>query len=409
VAFIKKFLQKFYEGKSLYLAMREAKDSLECWETQYPGVSWLPILCQHPLAPSLTWQGIRAKQQIDTPQNRQEYHNRKTLLQKVKKYWIQGVLENSLPRQLSLDLQLEQYPFVKSAEIPRDNLDKTELILLENTRLIQYFDQLKTPRTLLILGEPGSGKTVTLLELAQDAIARAERDYTQSIPLVFTLSSWGLKRLPIKDWIIKEGKALYSLSPSWLKSSLEKGRLLLLLDGLDEVPSKKQKFFLNALNTFIEQYPLTEFIVTSRREYYEKIKIKLNLKAAIYLQPLSLGQICEYIANLGNEYSINVAKLQSDPIFLKFATTPLNLHIIGLVYKGYVENQPKLESLEARRRWLINQRWYRHLSEKGPSYTEEIIHWLSGLTELMITRVCCWYIGSSDFLVISFSNYLVDI
>ncbi|MGL4497556.1 MAG: CHAT domain-containing protein, partial [Planktothrix sp.] len=132
-AFLKNFLQGFSQGKSLYIAMKEAKDSLEFWETQYPGVSWLPILCQHPLAPSLTWRGIRAKQQIDTPQNRQEYHIRKTLLQKVKEYWIQGVLENSLLRQLSLDLQLEQYPCGKSAEIPRDNSDKTELILPENT------------------------------------------------------------------------------------------------------------------------------------------------------------------------------------------------------------------------------------------------------------------------------------
>ncbi|MGL5194133.1 MAG: CHAT domain-containing protein, partial [Chroococcales cyanobacterium] len=55
VAFIKKFLQGFSQGKSLYVAMKEAKESLECWENKYPGVSWLPILCQNPAQPPLTW------------------------------------------------------------------------------------------------------------------------------------------------------------------------------------------------------------------------------------------------------------------------------------------------------------------------------------------------------------------
>ncbi|MCT7959873.1 WD40 repeat domain-containing protein [Laspinema sp. D1] len=67
VAFIKKFLQKFYEGKSLYVAMKEAKDSLEFWETQYPGVSWLPILCQNPAQTPLIWPKIPTKIPIKVP------------------------------------------------------------------------------------------------------------------------------------------------------------------------------------------------------------------------------------------------------------------------------------------------------------------------------------------------------
>ncbi|MCT7973635.1 CHAT domain-containing protein [Laspinema olomoucense] len=55
VAFIKKFLQAFSEGKSLYVALKQAKDSLECWNKKYPGVCWLPILCQNPAQPPFTW------------------------------------------------------------------------------------------------------------------------------------------------------------------------------------------------------------------------------------------------------------------------------------------------------------------------------------------------------------------
>ncbi|MCT7959874.1 NACHT domain-containing protein [Laspinema sp. D1] len=386
--FLRAFLTAFAHGKCLYPSVREGRESLEFFDKQFPGIMGLPILCHHPLKPSLTWRGILGKPPIDTPQTRQEYHIRKMLLQKVKKYWIQGVLENSLQRQLFLNLGLEQYPLVKSLEIPLENSDQTELILPENTRLIQYFDRLKTPKTLLILGEPGSGKTVTLLELARDAIARGERDYTQLIPLVFTLSSWGLKMLPIQDWIIEEGTANYEVSPSWLKSSLEKGRLLLLLDGLDEVKFDIRQVCLTALNAFVKQYPLTEIILASRREDYEAIQIQLNFKSAIYLQPLSLGQVSEYLANLGGNRAIDIATFQADPLLVELAKTPLMLNIIAVVYQGnYVKNDLKSQSLEARRRWLfdayINQMWYRHSPEKRPYNKEIMLQWLSWLAQLM--------------------------
>jgi WD40 repeat protein len=67
VAFIKKFLQGFSQGKSLYVAIKEAKDSLEFWETQYPGVSWLPILCQNPAQKPLIWPKIPTKIPIKVP------------------------------------------------------------------------------------------------------------------------------------------------------------------------------------------------------------------------------------------------------------------------------------------------------------------------------------------------------
>ncbi|MCT7979669.1 NACHT domain-containing protein [Laspinema olomoucense] len=386
--FCSAFLTAFAKGKLLYPAVREGRESLEFCEQKFPGIMGLPILCQHPLKPALTWRGILGKPPVDTPQTREEYQTRKTLLQKVKNYWIQGILENSLQQQLFLTPGLQQYPRVKSVERLGENPDQTELILPENTRMIQYFDRLKTPRILLILGEPGSGKTVSLLEFARDAIARGERDYTQPIPLVFTLSSWGLKTLPIQDWIIQEGTVNYEVSPSWIKFSLEKGRLLLLLDGLDEVKSEMRKVCLTALNAFIKQYPLTEIVLTSRREDYEAIQLQFNFKSAIYLQPLNLTQIAEYIAYLGKIHDIDIAAFQSDPLLVELAKTPLMLNIIAVVCQGnYLENGVKSGSLEARRRWLfdayINEMWYRHPPEKRPYHKETMLQWLSWLAQLM--------------------------
>ena len=54
-AFVKNFLKAFSNGQPLYLAVREARDSLEAWERKCPGVSWLPVICQNPAQPSATW------------------------------------------------------------------------------------------------------------------------------------------------------------------------------------------------------------------------------------------------------------------------------------------------------------------------------------------------------------------
>jgi predicted NACHT family NTPase len=68
---------------------------------------------------------------------------------------------------------------------------------------------------LLILGEPGSGKTITLLELARETILLAEKDSTQPIPVVFNLSSWAKRKLPVQVWLVEELTSKYQI-PSWI-------------------------------------------------------------------------------------------------------------------------------------------------------------------------------------------------
>jgi hypothetical protein len=66
-------------------------------------------------------------------------------------------------------------------------------------------------RTLLILGEPGAGKTIALLKLAEDLIVGTTPDLRQQIPVVFNLSSWaiGLDEVEVDFpdfWLAEDGK-----------------------------------------------------------------------------------------------------------------------------------------------------------------------------------------------------------
>lgn len=53
--FLKNFLTAFKQGKSLYIAVREAREKLQGLETQFPCATWLPVICQNPAEIPFTW------------------------------------------------------------------------------------------------------------------------------------------------------------------------------------------------------------------------------------------------------------------------------------------------------------------------------------------------------------------
>ncbi|NEO70233.1 CHASE2 domain-containing protein, partial [Moorena sp. SIO3H5] len=61
--FLQYFLKVFASGKSLYLAVQEARKKLQGLEDQCPCASWLPVICQNPATIPPTWQQLRGHHQ----------------------------------------------------------------------------------------------------------------------------------------------------------------------------------------------------------------------------------------------------------------------------------------------------------------------------------------------------------
>jgi eukaryotic-like serine/threonine-protein kinase len=126
------------------------------------------------------------------------------LLDKVQKFWIEGVLEQSVYKAVLIELGKEVRP--EAVDHPWDMVlethDKEPRILLKGQKIGAIFAQME--HALLILGEPGSGKTVSLLELARETILLAEKDPNYPIPVIFNLSSWAERRQPLQDWLVEE-------------------------------------------------------------------------------------------------------------------------------------------------------------------------------------------------------------
>ncbi len=192
-------------------------------------------------------------------------------------------------------------------------------------------------RTLLILGEPGTGKTLSMLKLAERLIKKTEEDLSLPIPVVFNLSFWAIKRQNIADWLVEElvKPSQYYISKALAKQWIEQEELILLLDGLDEVKAKYRNNCIKALNKFIETHGITEMVVCCRVQDYEALSERLKLRSAICIQPLSSEYIYWYLEDVGKPLVGLKQLLQRDKELEEFARTPLIFSVMSITYQNY--------------------------------------------------------------------------
>lgn len=128
----------------------------------------------------------------------------------------------------------------RGEEVGRDQRRKV-IKLPPQTNLIKVFERNDVGRRLLILGEPGAGKTTSLLKLAAELITQAQQNPTSPIPVIFELSAWKNDQQPIKQWLINQLNDNYSIDVKISRKWLEQNRIIPLLDGLDELGLARQK------------------------------------------------------------------------------------------------------------------------------------------------------------------------
>ncbi|MGB5962724.1 MAG: NACHT domain-containing protein [Coleofasciculaceae cyanobacterium] len=202
------------------------------------------------------------------------------------------------------------------------------------TRIVEVFDNPKLARRqLLILGEPGAGKTTMMLELAEDLLKQAIADNTKPIPVLLNLSSWKDPQQSIFNWLVDELKSKYGIGQDLAQQWLKNSQLLPLLDGLDEVAPQHQQACAVALNAWLTgeltQRPCGVLICCRREEFEQVVQQPLSLYGAIYLQALTVEQIEEYFTQFGLQDVWGT--VQQNEELQKLLTIPLFLSMFGLV------------------------------------------------------------------------------
>src|SRR5690606_28117308 len=129
-----------------------------------------------------------------------------------------------------------------------------------------------------ILGAPGGGKTVLLLQLAEKLLQQARSAPDKAMPVVFNLSSWAAERKPLGEWLVDELRQKYQIPKAVAQEWVEGEQLLLLLDGLDEVAAGYREACVAAIIAFRQQYRTVDMAVCSRSEDYEALTAKLDVR-----------------------------------------------------------------------------------------------------------------------------------
>lgn len=266
--------------------------------------------------------------------------------------------------------------------------------LIEATPTLKLFNRPDVQGRLLILGEPGSGKTTELLSLAQDLISQAQKNLDSPIPVIFEATAWK-DGYPFEDWLVAQLEVQYQLPKQVAQSWIKTNQLLPLLDGLDELGLAGQVGCIKSANEFLSRYLASPMVVCCRCEEYEQGKELLDqLNGVIYLQPVTDEQIQQYFKDLNREYLW--ASVQADVEIGELARSPLFLTMLVVAYQGQPIHtvQELLDVyIDKQLRDLNNQGAYPLGKYPSQQQTEYYLGWLAtrlddqGTTEFLIERL----------------------
>lgn len=240
-----------------------------------------------------------------------------------------------------LELILEYTKIGTTEEILRD-------LYVENyeTKTSEGFNELfwefeTQLKRMLILGEPGSGKTVLLLQFARRLVEKARINFDYPIPIILNLATWRKEYDSFNAWLednLVYAAGEYGASKKYAKELVTKHKLLLLLDGLDEIPENDRDSCLEKLSEYVKvnenskadiaDHP--QIIICSRRNEYLQMTKKAQVKATLYIAPLKPEYLIKKLDSLKTDNSsakVLLNRITDNPTIATKLTNAFDVHL----------------------------------------------------------------------------------
>jgi len=304
------------------------------------------------------------------------------VLKAVRLDWIDGVLKRSLYQVARIDFGLQtvsgavEQPLKAIVQMP----DQAPVAVPSGISIGQIFDE--HAGALLILGAPGTGKTTLLLELAEQLLNRAQQDEDYPIPMVFNLSSWGIRRQPLDQWLASELNERSDVPRGIARQWVDGEQVIPLLDGLDEVAPQHRRACAEAINDFRKCHGFLPIAVCSRMEDYKNLGTKLRLRSAIVVQMLTKSEVENYLEKAGPSLQTLRVAITRDSLLWELLKTPLMLWIAMLTYQDAPVEFLETDNLKLRRNRLFAN-FVSAMAERRPAtirYAPSVtLSWLSWL------------------------------
>lgn len=186
---------------------------------------------------------------------------------------------------------------------------------------------------LMVLGKPGAGKTTFLKYLTMQCIEGQFQ--ANRVPLFITLKDFAEvpKQPDVLEYIAQQLSSC-GIADAKAEQLLKQGRVLILLDGLDEVREEETKRVLRQIREISDQYHTNQFVITCRiaaKDYtFERF-------TEVEVADFDKEQIAIFAENwfrLSDPVKAErfIQKLQENKPIQELVTNPLLLTLLCLVF-----------------------------------------------------------------------------
>ncbi|WP_299491299.1 NACHT domain-containing NTPase [Acaryochloris sp. IP29b_bin.137] len=179
----------------------------------------------------------------------------------------QPVLLNRVYTGVNFLSELSHQQWLEVSDLQHKSVANAENAALQPSALTSM-DILQNQDKIVILGKPGAGKTTFLCHMALEC--NEGRYKPDCIPVFLSLRAFAAQSQESNDSTL-----LNYLHQLWqrcgldikqVKGLLDRGRVLLLLDGLDEVPAALSQMVLTQIQQFSEEFYRNQTLITCRIE-----------------------------------------------------------------------------------------------------------------------------------------------
>lgn len=233
--------------------------------------------------------------------------------------------------------------------------------------LVRAFRALPT-RQLVIRGAAGSGKS-TLAMLFTAALlgpprpgAKARIPATEPVPVLLPLAGWLPDEEPLRVWAARSIAEHYAeltntqlYGPDAPRALLDRGDILLVLDGLDEMPPSLMDEAVRQLGD-VAGVGGIDMVITCRAEEYDRLAVpnRLPLATVLTLHPVTVADSVKFLRDPepagSRRWEAVIAEMETHPSGWVAAalSTPLMIALARGVYQAPGNDPTELTRLPSR-------------------------------------------------------------